>query len=37
MLADVHGRQPVDYLGVLIMLPHAWSDLTSEVQPTTSN
>jgi len=37
MLADVHGRQPVDHLGVLIMLPDAWPDLTSEVQPTTSN
>jgi len=37
MLADVHGRQPVDYLGVLIILRHAWRDLTSEVQPTTSN
>jgi len=37
MLADVHGREPVDYLGVLIMLPHTWRDLTSEVQPTPSN
>jgi len=37
MLADAHGRQPVDYLGALIMLPHAWRDLMSAVQPTTSN
>jgi len=37
MHADVHGTQPVDYLGVLTMPPHAWRDLRNDVKPTTSN
>jgi len=37
MHADVHGTQPVDYLGVLTMPPPALRDLRNDVQPTTSN